>query len=408
MKRVFLIVLDSFGIGSTKDSHRFGDHGANTFGNIARSCFFNKANNYNRKGCLNVPNLVSLGLVKAALKSSKKKLFGVQDSHMILGSYAYSGEVSSGKDTTSGHWEIAGVPVLFNWDYFSSQSSSIPDYLIKDIIKTCNLTGVLGNCHSSGTAILDKFGEEHVFTKKPILYTSVDSVCQVACHEDFFGLKKLYKLCEYIRELFDKKNIKIARVIARPFVGEKNTKFKRTKNRRDFSTVPHDVTIMEKLIYEKNGEVIAIGKISDIFAGKGISRTVFANGIVDLFNVTLQEMSIAKNNTIVFVNFVDFDSLWGHRRDVSGYAKDLEWFDSNLPKLLKLVKNDDLLIITADHGCDPTWVGTDHTRENVPILIYSRLLEPTNFGYRETFSDISQTLAKYFDLSCMNYGISMF
>jgi len=408
MKRVFLIVLDSFGIGSAKDAYKFGDVGANTFGNIVKYCFLNKANNYNRKGSLYIPNLTSLGLVKVAIASSGKNLLGIQDTCCPIGSYAYAGEISSGKDTSSGHWELAGAPVLFDWDYFSSVINSIPKYLVQDIISTCSLTGVLGNCHASGTTILDEFGEEHISTKKPILYTSSDSVCQIACHEDVFGLKSLYKLCISVRNMFDKKNIKIARVIARPFVGLTKKKFIRTDNRRDFSMVPHRTTVMEKLINEKKGKVIAIGKVSDIYAGKGISRSITAKGIVNLFNVTVQEVKKSKNNTIIFVNFVDFDTLWGHRRDVSGYAKDLEWFDKNLPNLLRLIKDEDLLIITADHGCDPTWTGTDHTRENVPILIYQKSMKSRNLGYRETFSDIGQTLAGYFNLSSMNYGKSMF
>ena len=408
MKRAFLIVLDSFGIGSTRDAYKFGDVGANTFGNIVKYCFLNKANDYNRKGSLYIPNLVSLGLVKAAIASSGKNLVGIQDTNFLIGSYAYANEISSGKDTSSGHWELAGAPVLFNWDYFNSTVNSIPKYLIQEIILTFSLTGILGNCHASGTTILDEFGEEHISTKKPIFYTSSDSVCQIACHEDIFGLKCLYKLCSLVRSIFDKKNIKIARVIARPFVGLKKKQFKRTGNRRDFSVVPHKTTVMEKLINEKQGKVIAIGKISDIYAGKGISRSISVTGIVNLFNVTMKEIKKSENNTIIFVNFVDFDALWGHRRDVSGYAKDLEWFDNNLPNLLQLIKNEDLLIITADHGCDPTWPGTDHTRENIPILIYQRLMKSRNFGYRETFSDIGQTLAKYFNLSNMNYGKCIF
>ncbi|AAO27189.1 phosphopentomutase [Buchnera aphidicola str. Bp (Baizongia pistaciae)] len=408
MKRAFLIVLDSFGIGATKDAHRFGDVGANTFGNIAKFCFLNKANNYGRKGLLYIPHLLSLGLAKVAIASSGQDLLGIQDTNNVIGSYAYSNEISSGKDTSSGHWEIAGAPVLFDWDYFSSSLNSVPKYLIQDIVDQCNLSGFLGNCHASGTDILDRFGEIHISTKKPILYTSIDSVCQIACHESIFGLKRLYNLCRSIRKIFDKRKINIARIIARPFTGFKKEHFRRTGNRRDFSMEPHKITVMEKLIGEKKGRVIAIGKISDIYAGKGISCSMYATGLVNLFNTTIQEIKNAKNNTIVFVNFVDFDSLWGHRRDVSGYAKDLEWFDYNLPKLLKLVHNEDLLIITADHGCDPTWIGTDHTRENVPILIYQRSMESKNFGYRETFSDIGQTLAKYFNLSTMSYGTSIF
>ncbi|XBC37624.1 MAG: phosphopentomutase [Buchnera aphidicola (Meitanaphis microgallis)] len=407
MKRAFIIVLDSFGIGSTSDAHKFNDVGANTFGNIVKYCYLGKAN-HGRSGPLCVPNLVSLGLLRAAEKSIGKNLFGIDKNITIKGSYAYASEISSGKDTSSGHWEIAGVPVLYDWDYFSNVRNSFPQYILDKIVNTCDLPGFLGNCHSSGTVILNDFGEEHINTKKPIFYTSIDSVFQVACHETIFGLKKLYALCRIIRKILDEEKINIGRVIARPFVGNKRFFFKRTGNRRDFSVKPHDMTVMKKLINEKLGQVVSIGKISDIYAGEGITKQVHATGLLELFNSTIYEIEKSQHNTIVFVNFVDFDALWGHRRDVSGYAKGLEWFDSRIPKLLHLIKKDDILIITADHGCDPTWIGTDHTRENVPILIYWPTIEPKFLGHRKTFSDIAQTLAKYFGLSSMKFGKEMF
>ncbi|XBC43279.1 MAG: phosphopentomutase [Buchnera aphidicola (Meitanaphis flavogallis)] len=407
MKRAFIVVLDSFGIGSTSDAHKFNDVGANTFGNIVKFCYLGKAN-IGRVGPLHIPNLISLGLLRAANKSIGKKLFGIEDSKIIVGSYAYSSEISSGKDTSSGHWEIAGVPVLYDWDCFSNVKNSFPKNILDKIVNTCNLSGFLGNCHSSGISILDDFGEKHINTKKPIFYTSVDSVFQVACHETAFGLDKLYELCNAIRKILDEAKINVGRVIARPFIGNKSGYFQRTGNRRDFSVKPHDITIMQKLINEKSGKVISIGKISDIYAGEGITKQVHATGLLELFDATLYEINKSDHNTIVFVNFVDFDSSWGHRRDVSGYAKGLEWLDSRLPKLLSLIKKDDVLIITADHGCDPTWIGTDHTRENVPILIYWPNIKSRYLGHRKTFSDIAQTLAKYFDLSPMKFGREMF
>lgn len=408
MKRAFILVLDSLGIGSTSDAHIFNDVGANTFGNIAKFCYLGKANT-GRKGPLNIPNLISLGLVNAANKSLGKSLLGISnEGSAIIGSYAYASEMSSGKDTSSGHWEIAGVPVLFNWDYFKDKNDSFPKNILEKIVKKCNLSGFLGNCHSSGTTILEHFGEEHIKTKKPIFYTSIDSVFQVACHEDVFSLKELYRICKNIRKILNLEKINICRVIARPFIGYDKFSFKRTGNRRDFSVEPHDVTVMDKLIKEKSGKVISIGKISDIYAGHGITKQVNSTGLSELFNSTLYEIKKSKDNTIVFVNFVDFDSLWGHRRDVSGYACGLEWLDSRLPKLLELVKEDDVLIITADHGCDPTWIGTDHTRENIPILIYWPTIESKFLGHRNTFSDIAQTLAKYFNLSSMKFGSTMF
>ncbi|QCI23494.1 phosphopentomutase [Buchnera aphidicola] len=407
MKRAFIVVLDSFGIGSTSDAHKFNDVGSNTFGNIVKWCYLGKANN-GRIGPLYIPNLVSMGLVHAAKKSIGKNVFGIKESQEILGSYAYASEISSGKDTSSGHWEIAGVPVLYDWDYFSDVYNSFPKHLLDKIVSECNLSGVLGNCHSSGVSILDEFGEEHINTKKPIFYTSIDSVFQVACHENVFGLEKLYVLCNTIRKILDNEKVNIARVIARPFIGNKKFNFHRTGNRRDFSVKPHDVTVMKKLVDEQRGTVISIGKISDIYSGEGITRQVYAKGLSDLFNSTLLEVKMSRHNTIVFVNFVDFDSSWGHRRDVSGYAKGLEWFDRRLPELLQLIEKDDILIITADHGCDPTWIGSDHTRENIPILVYWPTITPKFLGHRDTFADIAQTLAKYFNLSPMKFGKEMF
>ncbi|CAL4325264.1 phosphopentomutase [Buchnera aphidicola] len=406
MKRVFILVLDSLGIGSSLDAKNFGDNGADTLGHIAEQCFLNKANK-NRFGSLKIPNLISLGIGEAAYKSTGRFPLGIKKVINTIGSYAYASQISSGKDTISGHWEIAGVPVLFNWDYFKKKINSIPVNLIKKIITDSNISGVIGNCHASGTDILEIYGEEHIRTKKPILYTSADSVLQVACHEKFFGLEKLHKLCLIIRKILNKKKYNVARVIARPFIGEKKGCFFRTNNRKDFSIKPIDDTVMVKLIKEKFGKVVSIGKISDIFSNVGITSSIKANGLIDLFDATIKEIKYAKNNTIVFVNFIDFDSLWGHRRDVVGYAKGLELFDQNLPRILQKITDKDLLIITADHGCDPTWKGSDHTRENVPVLLYRKNQKSNFLGHRKTFSDISQTIADFFSLSKMVYGKSM-
>lgn len=409
MKRVFLMILDSFGIGSSLDSYKFNDHGSDTFGHIAEKCFLGQANK-EREGCLKIPNLKKLGIIHAYKSSTGKYPLGFHEKFSqskIIASYGFASEISSGKDTTSGHWEIAGVPVLDDWCYFKKVNDTFPSILINEIIKNFKLPGILGNCHASGTEIIKKLGEEHIATGKPILYTSSDSVFQVACHEKNFGLSKLYKLCEKIRNLLDKNKFKIARVIARPFIGSNKSNFKRTKNRLDLSIYPPSITVMEKLINEKQGEVIGIGKVSDIYAGVGISKSIKSFGLKELCNTTINEMKLAKNNTIVFTNFVDFDSVWGHRRDVSGYAKGLEFFDDQLLNMINLVKEKDLLIITADHGCDPTWIGTDHTRENVPILIYSPNKKINFLGHRKTFSDIGQTIAKYFSLSEMQYGKSI-
>lgn len=406
MKRVFLIILDSFGIGYSHDADKFNDVGANTLGHIAEACFLGKAN-FQRYGNLYIPNLIKLGLAESFKQSTGQFLLGMNNTQNIIASYGYASEISSGKDTTSGHWEIAGVPVLSDWLYFLKQKNSFPEQILKEIKHKLQLPGFLGNCHASGTDILVNYGEKHIKTGKPIIYTSSDSVFQVACHEIFFGLSKLYHLCDIIRALLNQYNYNIARVIARPFIGNTKSSFERTGNRRDLSIKPFQKTVMEKLISEKKGQVVGIGKISDIYAGVGISKSIKANGLEELCNATINEMELAQNNTIVCTNFVDFDSVWGHRRDVSGYAKGLEFFDSRLPNILKNVKKEDLLIITADHGCDPTWKGTDHTREHIPVLLYSPHIKSCSLGHRKTFCDIAQTIAKYFRLSDMKYGTDM-
>ncbi|QIQ42101.1 MAG: phosphopentomutase [Buchnera aphidicola (Microlophium carnosum)] len=406
MKRVFLIVLDSFGIGSSSDADKFNDIGADTFGHIVEKCFLGEAN-IGRKGSLFIPNLVKLGIINAYKESTGNYPLGFDQNLHTIASYAFASEISSGKDTTSGHWEIAGVPVLSDWYYFKEKQHSFNHNLLEKIINISKLTGFIGNCHASGTDIIHNLGEEHIKTRKPIIYTSSDSVFQIACHETFFGLKNLYKLCKTVRFILDKYKYKVARVIARPFIGNNKSNFQRTGNRRDFSIKPFSTTVIKKLIDEKNGQVIAIGKVSDIYGGVGISKAIKSIGINELCNTTINEMKVAVNNTIIFTNLVDFDSLWGHRRDVSGYARGLEFFDYRLPEIIDLVQENDLLILTADHGCDPTWKGTDHTRENVPILIYSPGIKKNYLGHRKTFSDIGQTIAKYFLLTDMPYGRNM-
>ncbi|MCW2256385.1 phosphopentomutase [Providencia alcalifaciens] len=406
MKRTFIMVLDSFGIGAAGDAHKFNDEGSNTLGHIADACASGKAD-VGRKGPLNLPNLTKLGLGKAAEESCGKFPAGLDPNSDIIGAYAYASEISSGKDTPSGHWEIAGVPVLFDWGYFADHENSFPQELLDIIVKRANLPGYLGNCHSSGTVILDQLGEEHMKTGKPIFYTSADSVFQIACHEETYGLDELYELCEIAREELTKGGYNIGRVIARPFIGDKAGNFERTGNRHDLAVEPPAPTMLKKLVDEKQGEVVSIGKIADIYAHVGISKKVKATGIDALFDATVEQMKLAGDKTIVFTNFVDFDSAYGHRRDVPGYAAALELFDRRLPELMELVGEDDILILTADHGCDPTWHGTDHTREHIPVLIYGPKVKPGSLGHRETFADIGQTVAKYFDLSPMEYGTPM-
>ena len=397
MKRAIILVLDSFGIGATADADAFGDAGADTLGSIARV----RAQSAN--GPLRLPNLARLGLFHASRESTGEFPAGVDTSVEVIGAYGHAAELSSGKDTPSGHWEIAGVPVLFDWGYFTKKTDTFPEALLRNLIERADLPGVLGNCHSSGTTIIAELGDEHVRTGKPIVYTSADSVFQIACHEEAFGLQRLYDLCDIARELVDEYNI--GRVIARPFVGDGPDTYVRTGNRRDLTTPPHAPTVLDKLV-ASGGEVISIGKIADIYAHQGITKKIKATGNAALFDATLAALDEAPDRTIVFTNFVDFDMLFGHRRDVEGYATALEYLDARLPEILEKMQEDDLLILCADHGCDPTWPGSDHTREHIPVLAYGAGIEPGSLGRRETFADIGQTVATHLGLSAMDYGTS--
>ncbi|MCL6270664.1 phosphopentomutase [Sansalvadorimonas sp. 2012CJ34-2] len=402
MPRAIVLVLDSFGVGATADADKFGDVGSDTLGHIAEECAAGRAD-VERSGPLNLPNLSKMGLLHAHRNSTGKWAAGMPEVPVTAGAYGYARELSSGKDTPSGHWEMAGVPVLFDWGYFSEHENSFPQELLDKLIEEADLPGVLGNCHASGTQILADLGEEHMRTGKPIVYTSADSVFQIACHEETYGLDNLIKLCEISRKLLDEYNI--GRVIARPFVGTCAGDFARTGNRRDFSVLPPAPTLLDRLA-DNGGEVVSVGKIADIFAHQGITRKVKATGLDALFNTTLEEVERASDNTLVFTNFVDFDSAWGHRRDTAGYAAGLEEFDARLPELLEKLQPGDLLVMTADHGCDPTWHGTDHTREHVPVIFAGPGVKPVDLGERETFADLGQTLAEHFSLPDLDYGKS--
>ena len=396
MARAIILVLDSFGIGATADADRFGDVGSDTFGNIARV----RAESGRP---LALPNLAKLGLFHAGAESTGKFAAGGNADVEVVGAYGHAAELSSGKDTPSGHWEIAGLPVLFDWGYFTDKTDTFPSELLDELIARADLPGVLGNCHASGTTIIAELGDEHVRTGKPIVYTSADSVFQIACHEEAFGLDRLYALCDIARELVDDYNI--GRIIARPFVGDGPDTYARTGNRRDLTTPPHAPTVLDKLV-EKGGDVISIGKIADIYAHQGITKKVKASGNEALFDATLDVVRTAGDNSIIFTNFVDFDMLYGHRRDVEGYAAALEYFDQRLPEILELMQDDDLLVLCADHGCDPTWHGSDHTREHIPVLAYGKMVEAGSLGRRDTFADIGQSLATHFGLAPMDYGTS--
>lgn len=394
-KRVVILMLDSVGIGGAEDASKFGDLGADTLGHIARA-----------NGGLKIPNLIALGLDKAAQASTGKlpELGPQPAAHVTLPSkYGFMREISHGKDTSSGHWEMAGVPVEFEWGYFAPNYPSFPADLIEKICAEAKLSGILGNKAASGTVILDELGEEHIKTGKPICYTSADSVFQIAAHEEHFGLERLYKVCEIAFKHVKPYNI--ARVIARPFVGEQQGQFTRTKNRHDYSVTPPKPTILD-LVKNAGGQVISVGKIADIFAHQGITKAVKASGLQELWNTTLREANAAPDFSIVFTNFVDFDMVYGHRRDVKGYAQGLEYFDSRLPELAAQLCDNDLVFITADHGCDPTYKGTDHTREHVPVIMFGKNVHPQFVGGRDTYADIAQTIADYFGLAAIPVGKS--
>ena len=397
MTKAVILVLDSFGIGSAPDAAKFGDEGANTFASIA------KAFQAQKLRPLQLPNLARLGLVKAATAASNGQAPAVADTTDCVGAYGYARELSSGKDTPSGHWEIAGVPVLFDWGYFHEKTNSFPPELIAELCRRTGVPGILGNCHASGTDILVKLGDEHIKTGMPICYTSADSVFQVAAHEEHFGLDRLLSFCETARELLD--NYNIGRVIARPFLGSSAENYARTGNRRDYSVLPPAPTVLDKLT-AAGGKVISIGKIADIYAHQGITESIKATGLAALVDKTLAQMAQQTDNSLIFTNLVDFDQNFGHRRDPIGYGEALEYFDSRLPELMAACGEDTLMLLTADHGCDPTWPGTEHTREYVPVLLYKAGLKGIDLGERMSFADMGQSLADYFGLDAMAYGES--
>jgi phosphopentomutase len=396
MPRAIILVIDGFGLGHAPDAEAFGDVNANTFANLAEKFQQHKSRP------LKLPYLSKLGLVKACEQASNRKL-EVETEAPSKGAYGYAAEISTGKDTPSGHWEMAGVPVLFDWTYFSDKNNSFSPDLITEINEVTGYSNMLGNCHASGTNIIAELGEEHIRTGMPICYTSGDSVFQVAAHEEHFGLDNLYKYCEQVREILDPMNI--GRVIARPFIGESSAEFERTGNRRDYSVLPPATTVLEKLT-NADGTVISVGKIADIFAHQGISIKTKATGIPALLDATLTHIETAPDNSIIFTNLVNFDQDFGHRRDPVGFGEALEYFDIRLAEFLKQLNDDDLLLLTADHGCDPTWPGNDHTREFVPVIAYHNNIDSINLGQRNTFADLGQTLASLFTLEAMDYGQS--
>ena len=399
MSRAVLLVLDSLGVGSAPDATHFGDAGANTLGHIAAWCA-------NVRGSpLHLPHLYRLGLAHAAQLASGEPLAGIADD--IQPQYALWGcaaERSTGKDTVSGHWELCGLPVDFDWTYFESPTQTFPQELLGALAKAAGTDGVLGNCHASGTEIIARLGAEHLRTGWPIVYTSADSVVQIAAHEEAFGLERLYQLCAAAREWLDRKQLRVGRVIARPFIGGEGN-FRRTPHRHDYATPPSSATLLDG-ICAQGGQVIGIGKIGDIFAMRGISRSLKAHGLDELMHTTREALRDCPDNSLVFTNLVDFDQEFGHRRDVAGYADALERFDAMLPALLSALTPHDFLLMVADHGNDPTWPGSDHTREYIPILAHAPGLKPGSIGRRESFADVGQSLAQWLQMPALAHGKS--
>jgi phosphopentomutase len=367
MSRAFLIVMDSVGIGGAPDAGTFfngdiPDSGANTLLHIAEACARGEAE-MGRSGPLHLPTLDALGLGAAVTLATGDTAPGLEATP--TGRWAAATEVSRGKDTPSGHWELAGVPVPWEWTYLPNTVPSFPEDITARICELAGTDGILGNCHSNGVKVIEDFGAEHLRTGKPICYTSADSVLQIAAHEESFGLQRLLTLCEDLAPMVHER--RIGRVIARPFVGTEGA-FERTSNRHDYAIKP-PAPVLTNWVQDAGQRVIGIGKIGDIFSMSGIDK-VYKGADAALMEQLASQINTAPDGALIFANFVEFDSKYGHRRDVSGYARALEWFDAEMGLLLPRLKPDDLLILTADHGNDPTWTGTDHTRERVPVLVH--------------------------------------
>ncbi|MDF2606559.1 MAG: phosphopentomutase [Bacillales bacterium] len=382
-KRIFLIVLDSVGIGESPDAEKFGDVGSNTLGNIAAA----------KKG-LNMPNMRQLGLGNIA------DIKGVNKCEFPKAYYTKISELSNGKDTMTGHWELMGLHIETPFRVFPD---GFPKALLDELVARTGRK-IIGNKSASGTEILDELGEEHIRTGAIIVYTSADSVLQIAAHEEIVPLEELYKICEIARELTLKEEYMVGRVIARPFIGQPG-KFTRTANRHDYALKPFDRTVMNEL-KDSNLDVIALGKINDIYDGEGVTKAVRTKSNMDGMDKIIEE-SINDFSGLCFLNLVDFDALFGHRRDPIGYGNALEEFDKRLDHLLLNIKGDDLLILTADHGNDPTFKGTDHTREYVPLLVYSKSFKlASGLEIKETFADIGATIADNFKVNLPKIGTS--
>ena len=388
MARVFLVVMDSVGIGGAPDADKYfngdvSDFGSNTVLHIAEYM--------QEKGSpLKLPQLNALGLGSALYHS-----VGIEHPNLPIdkaANWAVGKESSLGKDTPSGHWELAGLPVTWDWHYFTSKTNSFPEEIVSAICQIAQVDGILGNKHASGLKIIEEFGQSHVETSMPICYTSADSVFQIAAHETAFGLDRLYSLCDTLAPIIH--NLNVGRVIARPFIGSKGEGWKRTKNRRDYAMSPPGSVLID-WVKASGGKIYAIGKIGDIFSMRNIDYN-FTGTDRDLMDYLRKQIDSAEDGSLIFANFVEFDSLFGHRRDPTGYAKALEWFDNEIDSVVRNLLEDDLLIITADHGNDPTWSGTDHTREQVPILIKGKA-DLIQSGIE--FGDVAKLASKHLGLA---------
>lgn len=382
MNRVIIIVLDSVGIGEMPDAELYGDKGSNTLGNIGKSI-----------GGLRLPNMEKLGLGNIG------DIYGIKKIDNPIGNYGKCAELSKGKDTVTGHWEISGVVLEKPLKTFPN---GFPTEIIEEFQDSIGRK-IIGNKVASGTEIIKELGEEHVKTGYPIVYTSADSVFQIAAHEEVIPLENLYDMCKKARKMLTGENT-VGRIIARPFIGEKGN-YTRTPNRRDFALDPFNKTILEYL-KEDNLNVMAVGKIEDIFNGKGVTEAVHIKNNSEGVDRTIDYMKEDKEG-LIFTNLVDFDMLYGHRNDIEGYAKALVEFDKKLPEIINTMKNDDILIITADHGCDPTTASTDHSREYIPLLVYGKPIKSgVNLGIRSCFCDIGKTVLDILQIKNNLYGES--
>lgn len=402
MSRALLVVLDSVGIGGAPDAAAYGDAGADTLGHVALACAAGGGDRIGlRAGPLHLPNLVRLGLGQAHRQAALEPIPGLPSAATPSGCWGVGQETSRGKDTVSGHWEIAGVPVDFDWGYFPKKEPTFPPGLVTALIAEAGLPGILGDRHASGVGIIDELGEEHVRSGKPICYTSVDSVFQIAAHEEAFGLEHLYETCRIARRLCDP--WRIGRVIARPFEGNAASGFVRTAHRRDLAAPPPAKTLLD-LLSAAGRDMVCVGKIGDIFAHRSTGREIKTTGNDQGVSATLDAFSSLRDGGLLFVNLVDFDTEHGHRRDVAGYAAALEAFDRRVPELQAALRPGDLCIITADHGNDPTFRGTDHTREAVPILCFGPNVAAKSIGTRATLADIGATVAAHLGLEPLARG----